>query len=232
LKAIPQPAGRPARGTPVWWGRILVESVLIVFSILLALFVDEWRDQRHLDEQRDRALSDIHSEIVLNLAAVDVVVDYHRTVRDSLGALLQRLGTDRAGASAWELAQGAAPAGIQRPGVTGIAWQTAAASEAVALLDIGLTNRLGSLYDIQAKGVESTIERVQELLFDPILFDPARAVAVLRVLQALAHELAGQEIYLAQRYREILADPAFTELERDRRESETGTGAAETGESR
>jgi hypothetical protein len=216
----------------VWWGRILVESVLIVFSILVALFVDEWRDQRHLDEQRDRALSDIHSEIVLNLGAIDSVVDYHLTIRDSLGVLLQRLATDeRVERSAWELAMGAAPAGIQRPDVTSIAWQTAAASEAVALLDIGLTNRLGSLYDIQAKGVESTVLRVQDLLFDPILFDPARSVAVLRVLQALAQELAGQELYLAQRYREILADPAFADLERERRDGQV-TGAGATGESR
>lgn len=233
MKATRQPSERPARSTPAWWGRVLVESVLIVFSILLALFFDEWRNERNLAEQRDRAIADIHAEIVLNLAAVEGVVGYHRTVRDSLGALLRRLGQDSgAEASAWELAQDAAPNGIQRPGVTSTAWQTAAASEALALLDIGLTNRLGSLYDIQARGIESTVQRVQDLLFDPILFDPGRSIAVLRVLQALANEMAGQELYLAERYREILAEPSFEDLERERRESVRVDGTSESGESR
>jgi hypothetical protein len=233
LKATRQPAERPARAAPAWWGRILVESVLIVFSILLALFVDQRREERRLDELRDRALHAIHSEIALNLRAVESVVDYHGTVRDRLGALLNRIEAGEVeNASAWNLALSVAPQGIGRAGVASTAWQTAATSGAVSLLDISLTYRLGGLYDIQSKGVEASLERIQELLFDPIMHDPSRSMAVLRVLMNLANELTQQEVYLTQQYSEILADPAFTEIASEPREAEPDSSESDGGESR
>ena len=45
MEATPAPA---PHGWRSWLPRVLAESVLIVFSVLLALAVDEWRDEREL----------------------------------------------------------------------------------------------------------------------------------------------------------------------------------------
>jgi hypothetical protein len=210
LKATTQSTARAAGSGPSGWSRILAESVLIVFSILLALFVDQWREGLRLDRLRDRAIADIHEEIENNRTAVDGVVVYHTAVRESLGNLWQRI--ERSGSSAqpgFDLIAGVARAGIRPPAIRRTAWETAISTDAVTLMDYSLIYRLGGLYDTQTTGVESTLARIQDFVFDPMLFEPARAGAAVRMIHALVSELAGQEYYLSAHYDSVLTDPAF-----------------------
>lgn len=210
LKATTQSTARTARSGPSGWSRILAESVLIVFSILLALFVDQWREGRRLDRLRDRAIADIHEEIENNRTAVDRVIVYHTAVRDSIGNLWQRIERGGSGGQpGFDLIAGVARAGIRPPAIRRTAWETAISTDAVTLMDYSLIYRLGGLYDTQTTGVESTLARIQDFVFDPMLFEPARAGAAVRMIHALVSELAGQERYLSALYDSVLADPAF-----------------------
>jgi len=40
----------PAKSTSVWLPRVIFESALITVSILLALGLDEWRENREVEE--------------------------------------------------------------------------------------------------------------------------------------------------------------------------------------
>ena len=77
---------RPVRRPP-WLGRVLVESVLIVFSVLVALAVDEWRDERALRSRSREAIAAITAEINANKIAAQNAKDTHQRIHDDLAAL-------------------------------------------------------------------------------------------------------------------------------------------------
>ena len=61
------PPAHPLHGWRSWLPRVLAESVLIVFSVLLALGVDEWREDRELARQVQEARAAFATEIRGNL---------------------------------------------------------------------------------------------------------------------------------------------------------------------
>jgi hypothetical protein len=67
-----------------WLPRALLESVLIVFSVLFALGMDEWRLERARAEQAAVALEGIRAELAQNLESVEIARANHLAMRDSL----------------------------------------------------------------------------------------------------------------------------------------------------
>ena len=72
---------------PAWLAEVLVQSVMIVLSILLALWVDEWK--QHSAEQRlaEVSLSNFLHEVQQNQARLDDILPYHRGVRSMVKQL-------------------------------------------------------------------------------------------------------------------------------------------------
>lgn len=72
---------------------VLLESGLIIFSILLALAVNGWAERRAQDQLAERALRSFELEIRQNKRNVEEVLPYHRTLAasvrraDSLGSI-------------------------------------------------------------------------------------------------------------------------------------------------
>jgi hypothetical protein len=75
-----EPTRRVDAGWRSWLPRVLVESVLVVFSVLLALGVDEWREKRELGRQVQDARAAFAQEIRGNreLLRGDRYHPYHR----------------------------------------------------------------------------------------------------------------------------------------------------------
>ncbi|MCZ6709680.1 MAG: hypothetical protein O7B25_04890, partial [Gammaproteobacteria bacterium] len=63
-----------------WLPRALVESVLIVVSILLALGLDEWQEDQEIQDLIDRSITNFVNEISQNRSRIDDVGAYHRGV--------------------------------------------------------------------------------------------------------------------------------------------------------
>lgn len=204
LKATSASATGPSHAGIRGWTRVLVESALIVFSILLALAVNEMRDGLRLNDQRQRALTNIREEVEHNLAALESALPYHTDVAESLGAMLASPGANADGTGFAAVVR-AAPMGLNPPDIRRTAWETAVSTDAVARFDYELTYRLGGLYDAQAIGVEATIRRAIDLIMSTALFDPAQSEPATRLMLMLSRELVAQESTLAGHYRSSLA---------------------------
>jgi hypothetical protein len=61
--------------------KLLMESVLIVFSVLLAMGVDEWRETRQTRQRVDQALESFLREVERNRQAVQGIGPYHERLR-------------------------------------------------------------------------------------------------------------------------------------------------------
>jgi hypothetical protein len=71
---------------PPWLPRVLVESGFIVFSVLLALVLNEWRAEAAQRARVTQALAAVHAEIEENRRLVTAAMEYHNRVADSFSA--------------------------------------------------------------------------------------------------------------------------------------------------
>lgn len=72
---------------PSWLPRVLFESALIVFSVLLALALDEWRDERATASRAREAVAAITAELQANRSATERARDFHRGIHATLKSL-------------------------------------------------------------------------------------------------------------------------------------------------
>ena len=79
----PETPLRPARSR-AWIGRAAFEAALIVFGLVGALLIDEWRDGRERNERLRAALTAIDAELEANRAALQSAIANHDTVIASL----------------------------------------------------------------------------------------------------------------------------------------------------
>ena len=66
------------------WKGYLLETLTVVFSILLALGLNNWNENRKARIVANQHLNGIKEEIKLNYEEVSVKLDYHKTLMDSL----------------------------------------------------------------------------------------------------------------------------------------------------
>ncbi|MGH7461127.1 MAG: hypothetical protein ACREMA_08870 [Longimicrobiales bacterium] len=126
-----------------WLPRVLVESLLIVFSVLLALGLDQWRDQRARVRRANLALEAIRAEIVENLGTLQRVRSHHLAMRDSLLSYAARRQ-----APPEQIYLG----GIFNPGLThATAWESARETGVTGDLPYRLVLELSQVYDWQAR---------------------------------------------------------------------------------
>lgn len=75
---------------PSWLPRVLVESVLIVFSVLVALAVDQWRETRASQTRTREAVAAITAELQANRASAERARTFHLETNAALKAIAER----------------------------------------------------------------------------------------------------------------------------------------------
>ncbi|MFQ6005941.1 MAG: hypothetical protein ACE5OQ_10595 [Woeseia sp.] len=131
------------RAISEWLPRVLFESFLIVISILVALYLDEWRDDRQDAENIDIALSNFISEIQQNKARVDDAAPFNQGLRHVLGRR-QKVRAIESIATFVNIIESYSPVVLQST-----AWETAIATGALAKMDYDLVSALSLTYSLQ-----------------------------------------------------------------------------------
>ena len=133
----------PEKATATWLPRVLFESALIVLSILVALGLDEWRENREDEENVQLALSNFSSELLLNQARVDDAAPFNRGLRN---VLRNRYQTDDIGSvdEFVNMVESYVPVVLQSA-----AWETALATGSLAKMDYDLVSALSLTYSLQ-----------------------------------------------------------------------------------
>ena len=137
---------------PVWLPRVLAESALIVFSVLVALAVDEWREERAMRARSREAVAAIVAEINANRSAAQNARDAHQRIHDDLTAL--PAGADY-------------KAGLFQPArLLQTAWMTARDTGSLAPLPLDAVLELSRLYERQAIYTALSTEIVTDTFVD------------------------------------------------------------------
>ncbi len=132
-----------AKTTATWLPRVLFESTLIVLSILVALGLDEWRENREDEENVQLALSNFASELQQNQARIEDAAPFNRGLRN---VLRNRYQTDdiRSVDEFVNMIESYVPVVLQSA-----AWETALATGSLAKMEYSLVSALSLTYSLQ-----------------------------------------------------------------------------------
>jgi len=187
----------PARRLPVWLPKALFESALIVLSVLLALGVDEWRDDRARQRRVAEALAGVRAELRENHKLVQEAGAYHSALADTFAALAAR-GIARPDPGVFR--QGLlAPASVLRN-----AWESAEAAGTTNEMPYATVLQLSRVYARQAE-YEAIAHALLETTYDQVARDgPDALLSRYAHYIALERDFAGRERQLAVLYDQVL----------------------------
>ncbi|MFN7119612.1 MAG: hypothetical protein ACK4TA_22640 [Saprospiraceae bacterium] len=188
------------------WQRFLFESALIVFSILLALLLNQWREYGKGATQRSKALGMIIKELEHNSTQLKRVAPYHQEVSALLDSIskVPVASSPMAGQTTLEVIAKPLRYGINPPELQTTAWRTAQLSGTVSLFDEATIYVLANVYELQEKGVEIMWREIAKIYLDPNSFDPAFTRRHVPVLRFYFLELYNQEVFLQARIQEAI----------------------------
>lgn len=182
-----------------WGPRVVIESALIVFSVLFALVLNEWREDAASRSETRVAAAAIRTEIEENARQVAASAAYHEALVESL------LASESEGEPTPSLDD--MPNGLFRPArVVSTAWESAQSAELTVGMSYEALLEISSLHAQQAEYVaingviaQSIYEQMLVDGFDAML---ARYPNFIRVLQ----DSASREQSLLATYEEALRD--------------------------
>lgn len=195
--------------------RSTFEAMLIVFSVLLALFLDSAIQDRREARMVEELLGHIAGEMKSNLTIVDEWLPYHRSVVDEIDRYLASAELRESLLSADGIDYGRLmERGLIQDFYTISSWQLAQQSELTSGIDFRVASKISRAYSSQ-ENVNLTIQRFADFFFDRQAHDPDQLINSLRILRNLLQELSGQQSVLQHHYRAALeaVDPEAAALE-------------------
>jgi hypothetical protein len=197
----------------LWLPQVIFESALIVVSILVALGLDEWREDRQDDEVVRHALSNFFIEIQQNRTSVDDATPFNEGLKNVLAGRYE--GNDIGSVDEFvTMVESYVPAGLQST-----AWETALATGALAKMDYTLVSALSLTYGLQNRYIEANRTGADELTSPQNVADGKLKLAVYNSIRYLENmtrmEVELREYYtltlglLSEELGEEVTDPAM-----------------------
>lgn len=180
---------------PAWLAEVMVQSVMIVLSILLALWVDQWKQDRAERRLADVSLSNFLHEVQRNQARLDDILPYHTGMR----SLLKEVEAGHAITTPAEFQSTVGLDGLRPPFLLATAWQTAVATGALQHIDYETVSALSLTYTLQDRFREESRSGIQTVL-QASNFQPGHAEGALRSANIFLDEVVANEEELRATY--------------------------------
>ena len=139
---------------------LATEALMVVFAVLVALGVEEWRDERQLREFADRARAAVDQEIEQNLAEFRSEGPSLIDGRDSMRSMLQTLRDAQEARDRGESGNATANFAFDFPDISTAAWRVAQTSQAAPYFDYDWVIERARHYD----GLETYLDLRDEVV--------------------------------------------------------------------
>jgi hypothetical protein len=165
--------------TAVWLPQVLFESALIVVSILVALGLDEWRENREDAETVNQAIQYFKSEITRNRAGIDDAATFDQGLLDVLKGRFGGSEIDTVEEFVI-LVDSYTPVVLQST-----AWETALATGSLAKMDYNLVSALSLTYSLQNRYQLATRSGLGNMTATQYLVDGKLDIAISNAIRFL-----------------------------------------------
>jgi hypothetical protein len=193
---------------PAWLAEVIVQSIAVMVSILLALWVDQWKQRRAARELATESMSNFVKEIRQNKARVDDIVAYHEALR----SILQRAEKSHSIRTQAEFQNSVGIDGLRPPFLLQTAWQTAVATGALTHLDYETVSVLSLTYTFQDRFREDSRAGFQSIM-EASDFRPGAADMAVHSAENYLREVVSSENDLRATYAQ--ADSALSRKLKD-----------------
>jgi len=151
---------------------LLLEAASVVFAVLLALAVDEWRETRSRNALAERARASILEEIRSNESEL-------RNTRDANRALLQRI--EETLLQVQQRREASMNFNFKIALLSSASWHTAQMTQAANLLDFDWVRRASKVYELQGLYVTSQSAVVDRIsgISEILEGDPRRMLTII-----------------------------------------------------
>lgn len=182
-----------SRSASEWLPQVLIESALIVISILVALGLDEWRDERQDAEVVQQALANFIVEISQNKMRVEDAMPFNEGVFSVLAGHYVEDDIESVDEFV-NLMESYSPAALQST-----AWDTALATGSLAKMDYNLVTALSLTYNLQTRYQLATRAGMKDLTSPLNLSDENLRLATYNSVRYLG-EVTSMEMELDVTY--------------------------------
>ena len=145
------------------WKEYLGESLLIIFSVFLALLVTEYFNQLHEKQQAREILHELKEEITHNKESEEIQYAYHLGVLEKIDSALYNpaFAAKIIDSGFFHLGM-IAPSGVMRRDLNTVMWEIAKQNNIFSKIDLSTYSLLTEIYDHQQKitGAEEKIGAV------------------------------------------------------------------------
>jgi len=182
-----------SKAVSIWLPQVIIESVLIVVSILVALGLDSWRQNREDEEFVRTALSNFEIEIRQNQARVEDAAPFNMGLRLVLSQHYGVGDIDTVDEFV-NMVEIYSPAELQST-----AWDTALATGSLAKMEYGLVTALSLTYSLQDRYDRSTRSGISDLISPQYLSEDTLKLAIYNSIRFL-DDVTGMEAELGVTY--------------------------------
>jgi hypothetical protein len=138
------------------WKGYVEESVLIIFSVVLALFLTELFQKLHENQQTREVMHQLREELISNKKAEEIQLRYHLQVLKNIDAALADPALARQFINNGSLdLKIIAPEGVLCRDLNDVAWEVAKQNNAFAELKLSTYSLLTTIYDNQQRIMKS-----------------------------------------------------------------------------
>jgi YjjG family noncanonical pyrimidine nucleotidase len=183
---------------PFHWLTFLLEMVMIVFSILLALNLESWREGRKERELARNALQNISSEIRQNRKALSTVIPMHHKftadLQKTIGKIseLQKSAVDKDKGLGLNFE-------LRPPHLYQAAWQTILSTQSLKKTDYQTILAIAELYEMQ-RWMSLIEEKVLQAMLTPGAFEEKNVDQFLTMVFMLYSDYTKLEERLVEHY--------------------------------
>ncbi len=197
-----------SKAVSIWLPQVTIESILIVVSILVALGLDSWREERNDEKFVRTALSNFQIEIQRNQARIDDAAPFNQGLRTVLSQHYGVGDIDTVDEFV-SMVEIYSPAALQST-----AWDTALATGSLAKMEYSLVSALSLTYSLQDRYDSSTRSGMNDLTSPQYLSEDKLKLAIYNSIRFL-DDVIGMEEELAVIYVEAsrVIQAALTQLD-------------------
>jgi len=190
--------------------KYLTEGLLIVFSVLFALFINKVFDDYKTSQKKEIAIESIEKELRQNAAILATWKERHSVIGNQLNEIISgkndSLRTELLKDEFLNLGVLTNNKSLIDAFLTNTAWETAKSTGIISEFDFAMTQKLTQVYTMQEILVDKTIAKILDYYFDTQAHNMSNLDKVLLQFQLRFWELKGQEELITGLYEEALKE--------------------------
>ncbi|HAA12421.1 MAG TPA: hypothetical protein DCE41_12275 [Cytophagales bacterium] len=188
--------------------KYVAEGLLIIFSVLFALFINQWFDDYQTHRRKEVALESIQSELYRNRSILASWKEHHMAIRDRITGVLEGRNDSLLVAltqkNFLDLGLLTNNESLVDAVLTHTAWESAKSTGIIAEFDFETTQKLTQVYSMQRVLTDRTLANILDFYFDTQAHDMENIDQILVQFQLRFWELTGQEELMTSLYQQAI----------------------------